>query len=191
MSFVKHRGTPRTGWRFAVWKPARLWVSFAVGLLGTHALARIAWGYDALERGQIALSDHHSIKGVEWTLASTMHYALVNLIEFALGVGFPLMLLWLVASARSLVRISRLREGIEAADGFVLALLLTVFALAFFGQTTAETSRLWIFLMPFLCLVAAAEIARFPTARSRRAVLLVAGLAQFACVLFAKAFNDI
>jgi len=61
--------------------------------------------------------------------------------------------------------------------------------MAVLGRTAAESGRLWMFMLPFLCVPAGEEIAALGKERGR-AVLWIAVLCQLALVLATKSFQD-
>ena len=67
--------------------------------------------------------------------------------------------------------------------------LLALMVLAVFGRTGPEAARIWMFMTPFVCLVAAGTLAKLPAAKARIVVPLVLGL-QGVTVIMIKVFQD-
>jgi hypothetical protein len=157
------------------------------GLLSLHAAFRWGLGYDAVARFRLATSYHQAWKGGTPGLGADLGFACVDALEFALWLGLPLTLLALGAAARGIREWRGLRTA--PVDALALALLGTVVALAVFGKTQGEVARLWLFLVPVLCLVAAHELRRFSEAPRARVLSLLL-LLQGGTVYLAKRFMD-
>jgi len=70
-----------------------------------------------------------------------------------------------------------------------IALLVVFVLLYLFGKTIAEVARLWIFLMPPICIAAAHQLTRVWADRRYQALSVVLML-QFVTVYFTKRFQD-
>ena len=97
-----------------------------------------------------------------------------DLLDFALGMGWAPLLAALLYLAR--------RERTSATP-VVLAGLLTPPIIAITGLIQAETSRVWIFLMPFVALAAALELVRW---RPAGRLLVAASMVVVTMALFAN-----
>ncbi len=157
------------------------------GLLATHLIFRFALGYDAFVRFRHATAYHQAWKGGTFAFLADLGFAYVNAIEFAVWLGLPLAVLALAGLWRA-VRPWRGMKA-EPADALALALAATVVVLAVFGKTQGEVARLWLFLVPCLCLVAAREVGlRFGHGAWRELSLLL--LLQGGTVYLMKRFLD-
>jgi hypothetical protein len=85
----------------------------------------------------------------------------LDYLEFAIWVGIPLTLLSLAAERRAILRaVNGNMRGLVLPS---LVVLLTFLYLGFFGKTKAESGRLWLFLVPMCCGLAAVELRdRYP-----------------------------
>lgn len=72
--------------------------------------------------------------------------------------------------------------------GMLTALSVTLIYLAFFSHTVAEIARLWIFLIPVVCFIAARNIQIFKNRQG--AVFTMVCLLQFALVFAIKVTHD-
>lgn len=109
-------------------------------------------------------------------------WLLVNPVELGVAAGLPLAILASLG----------LRLGPEVSSnptpdappcpgsGLPFALVVTGLALWISGKNAGEAARLWIFLMPWLCLLAGNTLAR-AIARGERALPVLAVICQLAC----------
>ncbi|MGI5819912.1 MAG: hypothetical protein ACOX9R_17650 [Armatimonadota bacterium] len=130
-------------------------LAFGGGLLAGLALWYAA-GVDALEVFSQGLGAHSSITG----LASFRSYGLwvwMNLVEFAIFMGLPLVALAAAAIPRM---VRTLRETSSSALPAYLgaAALLTLLMLDISGVVRGETGRLWLFFVPWLAAAAAPDL---------------------------------
>jgi len=180
--FMAREATPRWERRFL-----RSLGGLVAGLLATDVAFRFALGYDAFVRFRNATAYHQAWKGGTSGFLADLGFAYVNAIEFALWLGLPVAVLALTAVW------SALREwrgkGSEPAAAFALTIAAAGVMLAVFGKTQGEVARLWLFLVPCLCLVAARELGRrFGRANARALALLL--LLQGGTVYLMKRFMD-
>lgn len=164
LHFQTAREEGRSQWRVAALAGA--------GFLGVGLIFQGCFDYHLLQRYRLAVNAHQHFKGVEWDAGQILYCALLNLVEFAVWCGPPLVLLC-AAQLRSVwARREEWRWGAE--EAWALALVLTLGGLALFGRTAGETARLWIFLLPLVLMTATGPLARLaPPARERAAVLVV------------------
>lgn len=81
---------------------------------------------------------------------------LLNNLEFAAAVGFPVFLLFVSRSIRTLIHLAR--RKVKLHDQVLAAFLLTFLALNVFAPIQGEAARLWLFWAPMLVLFAGIEI---------------------------------
>ena len=167
-----------------------LWRTAALAGAGFLGLALIFWGcfdYDLLQRYSRAMDAHQHFKGVQWGVGQILYCALLNLVEFGVWCGLPLVLL----CAAQLRAVWSRRGGWNwgAEEAWALALVLTLGGLALFGRTAGETARLWIFLLPLVLVAAAQCLARMVAPVRERAVVLVVVL-QLVTVVVLKRCQD-
>jgi hypothetical protein len=116
----------------------------------------VVFGYDSFTRLKVATLYHAGWRNWQGGAYETFYFAWLDYLEFAIWVGMPLTLLSLGAARRALL---------QAANGNIrrlvlpsLVLVLSFLYLGFFGKTKAESGRLWLFLVPMCCGLAAAEL---------------------------------
>ena len=134
-----------------------LMVAVALGVVTGALVFRLALGYDALARFADARAFNVAWKGWDGGAFETLYFAWMNLLEWSLWAGVPIVLL-------ACARVGRAVRQVAAAQwqgGVALALsfALVVGYVAFFGQSKGETARLWLFLVPFASALAAEELA--------------------------------
>jgi hypothetical protein len=178
--------------RSAAWTPLTsalvVVVCLAAGFVIGAVAFRLVLGYDLLVRLADARRFNADWKGWEGGAFQTLYFAWTNLLEFALWIGVPM-------AALSFGRMGRaVRQAASGrADGLAvpaLAVLLVFGYLTFFGQTKAETARLWLFMVPFCAVMAADEIRlRYPGRSASAAVVLVLVL-QWLTVVLTKTGQD-
>lgn len=126
--------------------------AFAIGLGAalTHLLVTLTLNYDIVFRYNRAIEHHLGWKDWENTLGTYLRAGITDGAEFSVWVGLPLILLFVVGVGISLHQLLTRKPTLFAYYTLTLAGILVV--LLVLGKTKAETARLWIFLVPFLCL---------------------------------------
>jgi hypothetical protein len=130
------------------------------GVLGSIAICdilfRLAFNYDVVLRYQNAMRYHVVLRGWDESAETLAYFSLLNGIEFITWIGLPLALLLFVHTVRSFEQLARGDVQVPYALGVML--LLVFVALALFGRTKGEVARLWLFLVPTICVLAANEL---------------------------------
>ena len=145
-----------------------LWLA---GFLVTHIIMRTLFNIDLLHRFPNAMEAHERAKGFWLNLPDITPAFLVNNSEFAIWIGFPMLLLVLaqfLATLRSLHK----RE-VRQLDLFMLSFVLTLIPLNLFGITRAEVARLWLFTIPVLSLFMSNQIKLLPYSQRLNHMLVV------------------
>ncbi len=130
--------------------------AIGVGAILTHLLATFTLNYNLVLRYNRAIEHHLNWKAWENTLGTYLRAGITDGAEFSVWVGLPLMILFIVGIGVSLHQVL-IRKPVFFSY-FTLALAGIFVVLLVVGKTKAETARLWIFLIPFLCLNAAGFI---------------------------------
>ncbi|MEO8071508.1 MAG: hypothetical protein ABI652_08900, partial [Acidobacteriota bacterium] len=144
---------------------AILATSMAAGVVVPSILLWLFLNYDPFVRWQSALAFHAAWRRVPAVLG--MRDGLSNIAEFVDWTGVPIVLLacavfWMRRAGP--VPHHAVASGGDRRAGWSHAALMASLAcligyLAFFSHTAAETARLWLFLMPVICVVAARTLA--------------------------------
>ena len=141
--------------------------STALGVLASDILARLVLGYNIYIRYADAIKHH--IKWKEWEsgFGNLLRAGLTASTEFSVWLGVPLTILLFIAIGFALYQ-TLIKRTADSTSLLSLALFATFILLLLFGKTRAESARLWLFLVPFVCLAVANLIQqRAWTARSK------------------------
>lgn len=159
-----------------------------IGVLLTDTLFRILLDYDVVLRYQNAIQYHLAWKKWSGTRLETIYCGLLNLLEFTLLTGIPLMILSMASVKNSLDQVYNYRN-LTPAFLWPLAVIATLLSLAFIGKARGEVARLWLFLVPFICLVAARFITtRYKTTEQGLPLLII--VLQFGTAFLIKMNQD-
>ena len=167
---------------------AALIAAFFAGYIVMLVAFRIVLNYDMVLRFSKAIAAHEDIKSWVPGIDNVIAFAFVDYVDFACGLGIPLAVVFLdqlSVSVRGLVR-----KDFDAVGLLSLTLGLILLGLGLFGKTKGETARLWLFLIPLVCIVAAGRLSqRFQNKVPRIIVLIV--LLQFVTIILMKRYEDL
>jgi hypothetical protein len=137
-------------------RKAGLWLA---SFMAIHLIMSTFFNIDLLQRYPNAMEAHKISKSFV-SKPGIEPAALVNNSEFAIWIGFPMLLLVL---AQLLVTLRSLRRRVvRPLDLIVLSFVLTLIPLNVFGSTRAEVARLWLFTLPVLSLFISNQIKLLP-----------------------------
>lgn len=161
----------------------------AIGWILADRLAAIALNYDIFLRYKLAIEHHANWKAWENTLGTILRFGLTNIAEFSAWIGLPLVILFFACLGVAVYQSINRKFG--ASSVYTAALTgIFIFLLAF-GKTKGETARLWLFLVPFICISAADFIqARGWSNRSRLLFALAILLLEFGTTYFTLHYQD-
>lgn len=147
----------------------------AAGFGIAAALGWVLLNYNPAVRYLAAMGYHGSLKAAQ--APATLPFGLFNLAEFFTWAGVPLVGLGIAGLTRAW-RHWRcgLRRGPDGLLGLAAALGLVLIYFAFFARTISEVARLWLFLVPVLCLLAGRGAALLGWRAGGGAVGLLLGL---------------
>jgi hypothetical protein len=156
----------------------------AVGFLVFELFLFFSFGYNLLGDYRYVMVQHQAWKVRQWTAPLTLYIGALDMLEFAIWIGWPIFLF----SASWMLK-SLFRWWQKGKYSLALSILISLLLLAFFGKTVAETARLWIFLLPCLALFAVQDLfERYPKS-NLRVFTLIAGL-QWLSTFVIKLFQD-
>jgi hypothetical protein len=162
-------------------------IAAAAGFILVGLEFRVAFGYDFFTRLEAATLYHAGWRTWRGGAYETFYFAWLDYLEFAIWVGIPLTLLSIGAARRAILRAvnGNMRELVLPS----LVVVLSFLYLGFFGKTKAESARLWLFLVPMCCGLAAVELRdRYPLQRGAFTTIVVA--LQWLTVYLTKMWQD-
>jgi 4-amino-4-deoxy-L-arabinose transferase-like glycosyltransferase len=124
----------------------------ALSALAFYTVLFLTTGYDpvaALRRSMWA--NDELVGSGHATLGQYLQVSGANLTAFLVGIGLPLVVVWL---RQVRIAVARARAG-EEADLFVLAFPIALLIITFSALYTLETERIWMFMAAFLTVAAA------------------------------------
>jgi hypothetical protein len=148
ISIAKANLTARSLWRYA-----RLGLGIILGFCVLYLLFQRFLNYTLVERYVHAMVIHRSLKNYDTGLGGVFPSILLNNSDYGVWTGTSILILAVLAAFGSLMRI--VKKSLTDFDWLSLSFLVTFVAINFVGQTGGETGRLWIFLSPFIVLLAA------------------------------------
>jgi hypothetical protein len=152
---------------FGLWIVFELWrnwksfdlishIKFALGaLIGFGVffiLLYLTFNYSPWVRYQNAMVIHEIQRLQPASVSDYLAMYLLNNLEFASWIGIPLMLTSAFAVIRSSINL--LWGRWKKIDSLVMSFLLTYAFLNHFSRTLSEVARLWLFLVPSMCIFA-------------------------------------
>jgi hypothetical protein len=156
---------------FALGRFAKTVGGMLVGLLTMAAVFCLAFGYDIGLRYRNAITFHADWQNWEPSAGTVVHSAVLNLVEYALLLGIPVSASAISGLGKSLRRMRRWDFGVVPSVS--LALLAVLVFLAFFSRSVGEVARLWLFLVPCVCIIAVEEILANPNMKEVNGFTLV------------------
>jgi hypothetical protein len=157
-----------------------------ISFLLMDLIFRLLLNYDILIRFEKAMFYHENWN---WkpSLKRTAYSAVLNYIEFVFWIGIPLAVLYLSNILSSIKEI--LKKEIISENLFSITVILIIILLGIFGKSMGETGRLWIFLVPLICMFASYEINKKYENKSDLAIKMFLAL-QFITIFILKIYND-
>ena len=159
----------------------------ATGVLVPSLILWLALNYNPVVRFQAALAFHAAWRKVPAVIG--LGAGLSNIAEFLDWTGVPISVLalsafWLGRGQAG----SDVRRQSRPYVALMAALITVVVYLAFFSRTVAEIGRLWMFLTPVMCVVAARSLSELR--QTHRWIAVAIFTLQFATVYLIKVTHD-
>ncbi|MFP4527164.1 MAG: hypothetical protein ACLFQX_01325 [Candidatus Kapaibacterium sp.] len=162
-----------------------------IGLAGfiiADVLFRYFLDYDIFERYRSAIQYHAQWRDWNADTLRTLYFGALGIVEYIVWIGIPISIIYVVGLKESLMNIYHKRTlsdlGILSTT---LAIVIMIIALA--GKSKGESARLWMFLIPYICMVVAVFIVRKFRSNSRMIITLII-LLQFITVYLTKVNQD-
>ena len=131
----------------------KMLLGWGAGLLIGFLLLRLVLNYDILVRFTAAMQQHRLAKNYEPGIQQVINSLFLNNAEFLTWNSIPLIFSAIFALIQSIKRL--LQKRVLPLDGLTMPFLVTYFLLNFTGQTDGEVQRLWLFMLPVVCIYAA------------------------------------
>jgi hypothetical protein len=178
-----HPQNRRCHWLFL----SKMLTSLLIGGMGVDILFRVIFHYDIFLRYQRAMAIHTAFKEGIWDISEILYFAQVNMIEYMVWLGIPLSFLCILGFYRVIKGSFQSDFSLRSLQSLIL--FFVIFGLAFGGHTKAEVARLWIFLVPCCCILAATEMLNRVKSLQHSFVYVVISL-QLGTVYLIKVFQD-
>jgi hypothetical protein len=154
---------PAADWRLAL----QLLSAIVVGAALSDVLARVFLHYDILTRFVTASDYHAKWQGWDGSQDMAIGAALTTTVEFSVFLGMPLTILLIAAVGNSLSETVTTRT-LRVQSALTLSIPAIVLFLVVFSRTRDETARLWMFLIPFVCVAVSCFINNLVSSFRRR-----------------------
>lgn len=173
------------------WKPVLALIgTLMLGTIVSDILARLLLDYDIYIRYTDAIRHHAIWQDWQGGPGNYLRASITATTEFFVYLGIPLAILLCTAIGLAIYQVL-IRRRVDMTSLLSFTFAGTLGGLLLFGKTDSETARLWMFLIPFICLIAAAFVhERAWTARSRIVFVLYILLLQFGTVYFTLRHQD-
>lgn len=146
-------------------------VGIVLGVLIADIFAYRFLNYNIFIRYAGAMENHLRWKQWDNSFDTYIKSGFTNLTEFSVWVGLPLILLFIVGAVVALKRF--VFQKPDAHSFFTIVLISIFMFLLLFGKTKAEVARLWLFLIPFLCLSISSFILHTEMLTRHKKILLI------------------
>jgi hypothetical protein len=143
-------------------------IGFILGAGLFYFLFLFGLDYDAISRYKLAFSGHRGIKDYSMNLRTIMTSSVINSLEFFTWTGIPLFFFFADYFFTSI------KQLFSAAfkERYILTFSTAgiFIALNILGQTIGEVQRLWIFLVPLLAMITAADLEKLSIEKNLKKV---------------------
>lgn len=160
---------------------------FIGGVIVLFFLFKLLLNYNPLLRYENAMKYHQIWKVWEPGFKNTILFASLNFIEFVCWTGIPLVVFYLAGLGKAIRNIFEKR--LSQIDYFSLSLAIVFVLLGLLGKTKGEVSRLWIFLVPLLCVFVCFELLKRFKGKENLAFSILLTV-QMTTIMLIKRFQD-
>ena len=160
---------------------------YFIGFACAYILMILISGYNAAGGYAHAMTCHQAVKISHWTLHKTIYIGFLDILEFTIWTGAPVTLLCI--TGLFLPMKIKTNENKIPWRPLAVSLFAIIMLMAFAGKTAAETGRLWIFILPLVCLSACHASCWLFKKHKTSAVLSIAALQLFSTFL-TKLYQD-
>lgn len=129
-------------------------LALIAGFSITDILFRFLFNYDILLRYQGAITHHIIWKNWTGSLQEITYFGFLNTLEYVVWIGFPISILFALNISAAAINIYKTRS-ITIHTAWSLATVGIFAYLVIAGKTKNEPPRLWLFLVPYVCILGA------------------------------------
>jgi hypothetical protein len=158
-----------------------------VGFIATDLLFRVVFEYDIIGRYRHAMAFHFASKYWKSDAAYMLYFPFLSALEYALWLGVPIVMAAFTALGSAVGQFKKRRADMNSILSTSLFGVLVL--LAMFSRTGPEAARIWMFLIPFVCLVVGNMLATGSAVKERILVPVILGL-QGVTILLVKLNQD-
>lgn len=167
-----------------------LLITAVAGAIASDIFARLLIQYNIYSRYIHAMEHHLGWKGWENTLQNFVSANTTNIIEYSVWIGMPVSLILIFALRRSIIKVF-IDHKADNHSIFGSVLAGVIFLLFLVGKTKAETARLWLFLLPVVCITSADHLGQMiPNPRLRRSMVFFVLLLELGTTYFILRYQD-
>ena len=160
---------------------------YFTGFACVYAFLLSLGGYNAAGGYTYAMTYHQAVKISNWTFRNIAYIGFVDILEFVIWTGIPVSLLCITGLFISPEK--HINKNTVSWRALAFSLLAIVMLMAFAGKTVAETGRLWIFIVPLVCLSAGNACCWIFRKHRSTAVLSITTL-QLLTIFLIKRYQD-
>lgn len=173
----------------------------ATGFIGFYLILFILTGFQPFEALWASIKKDEIGMGTGYeSIDRYLHLSFANLFAFLIGLGIPLVTVWihqLVTSIKEWKQNSTLTENENTgkqthwllcsgkSDTFIIGFLITLLFFTFSTLFTMEVERIWIFMVPFFVI----PVAKYLTTRPRSDFYWVSGMLVIQLILMEVLLN--
>lgn len=164
-------------------------ISIGLGIVVANLTAYFFLNYNFFVRYTGAIAHHLRWKKWENNLETYLSAGFTNLTEFTVWIGLPIALLFLLSLYHTIRQLILRKPDISLPYNLILVAMF-IFLLVF-GKTKAEVARLWLFLVPFICLSVAYFMNKQAwTTPSKFSLIVFVLFLQMGTTLFTLQYQD-
>jgi hypothetical protein len=156
------------------------------GFILADVAFRLVFDYDIIARYRHAVAFHFASKYWKPRAEYILYFPFLSALEYAVWLGVPIVVFVFSALGHALRDIAQ--RQVRMPSVLAVAVFGVLVGLALFSRTGPESARIWMFLVPFVCLVVGEMVTRVPSQAGRLVPLVL--VLQGVTVLLIKLNQD-
>lgn len=121
-----------------------------------YLIFQYLFSYDLIVRYKNVIAYHENWKSWQPGIGNILWYSTLNVIEFSCWVGIPAMVFYGAGIGGGVTRLFKPEfSNLDLLEG---ALFIVFICISVLGKTKGEVHRLWMFVVPLVCMIACSEI---------------------------------